>query len=379
VKSVLILGAGFGGLELATRLSEDAADEFDVTMVDQSDAFTFGFSKLDLLFGRSDLPGVRLPYANFEKPNVRYSQETVTSIDAAERTVTTDRGTYQPDILVVALGADLDPAATPGMVEEGTEFYSVNGAARLAERLPSFAGGNVVVGVLGGFYKCPAAPYEAAFMMHDYLTQRGLRDKSEITIISPMGVPIPISKEASDGISAIFDEQDIGWWPGSKITEVDGAAKEVRLEDGRSAPYDLLLGIPVHRAPRVVEESALPEDGWIPVDLSTFATRFEGVFAVGDVTSAPVPRVGAMAEGEARVLADALISHARGGPAPEPFKGIATCYIEMGGSLVARFDANFLGGSSGPSGTFTEASEAGRAAKHEFGAARRQRWFGLDG
>ena len=149
------------------------------------------------------------------------------------------------------------------------------------------------------------------------------------------------------------------------------------LADGRTTRYDLMLGIPVHRAPRVVEDSALAEDGWVAVDHTTFATRFEGVYAVGDVTNAPVPRVGAIAEGEAAVLADVLIHQIKGGRAPDPYRGLATCYIEFGDNKVARFDANFLSGPT-PFGTFTDATEAMAASKMEFGSSRRRRWFGLE-
>ena len=175
MKTVLILGAGFAGLELATMLSDEVPDEVDVTIVDSSDAFVFGFSKLDLMFGRKDLAGVRVPYAHLDKPSVRFVQETILSIDPERRRVTTNAATYEPDILVVALGADLDPAATPGMVEEGSEFYTVEGAARVSELLPAFEGGDVIIGVLGNFFKCPAAPFETAFMLHDFLEKRGLQ------------------------------------------------------------------------------------------------------------------------------------------------------------------------------------------------------------
>jgi sulfide:quinone oxidoreductase len=235
----------------------------------------------------------------------------------------------------------------------------------------------VIIGVLGPFFKCPAAPFETAVMMHDFLERRKLRSSSTIKVVSPMPRPIPISADASEGILNALRERDIGWWPETKTTSLDPATKMATLADGRSEPYDLFLGVPVHRAPRVVEDSGLVEDGWIPVDLATFATRFENVYAVGDVTSAPVPRVGAIAEGEARTLADVLIRQIRGGDAPAPYAGIATCYIEMGGSRVARFEANFLGGPT-PFGTFTEASEEMAASKVEFGASRRQRWFDLE-
>lgn len=377
MQSVLILGAGFAGLELATRLSEEVPGDVDVTIVDSSDAFVFGFSKLDLMFGRATIDEVRLPYAKLDKPSVRFVQETVTAIDPERRRVTTNASTYEPDILVVALGADLDPAATPGLVQEGSEYYSVGGAERVSARLTGFAGGDVIVGVLGPFFKCPAAPFETALMMHDFLERRNLRSSSTIKVVSPMPRPIPISAEASDGILAALAERDIGWWPETRFTSLDPAAKVAQLPDGRSEHYDLFLGVPVHRAPRVVEESALAEEGWIPVDPATFATRFENVYAIGDVTSAPVPRVGAIAEGEARTLADVLIHQIRGGDAPPPYAGIATCYIEMGGAKVARFDANFLSRPT-PFGSFSGASEETAASKVEFGATRRKRWFDID-
>ena len=158
MKTVAILGAGFAGLELATRLSEDLPEEVDVTLIDSSDAFVFGYSKLDVMFGRDELDQVRIPYSKLHKPAVRFVRETVESIDPERRRVTTNASTYEPDILVVALDADLDPAATPGLVDEGSEYYSVAGAERVGRRLPVFEGGNVIIGVLGPFFKCPAAP-----------------------------------------------------------------------------------------------------------------------------------------------------------------------------------------------------------------------------
>ena len=377
MQKVVILGAGFAGLQLAARLSEDVPGEVDITIIDKSDAFVFGFSKLDLMYGRADLDAVRLPYSTIDKPSVRFARETILSIDPENRRVITDGATYEPDILVVALGADLDPAATPGVVEEGTEFYSVEGANHVRSVLPTFEGGDAIVGVLGNFFKCPAAPFETAIMLHDYLEKRNLRDTSTIKVISPLPKPIPISDEASEGILQACEERDIGWWPQLKTTALDPASKTATLSDGQSIPYSLFLAIPIHRAPKVVEESALlEEDGWIAVDHRTFATKFENVYAVGDVTSAPVPRVGVIAEGEADTLADVLVHQVRGGDTPEPFKGIVKCYIEFGGPKVAQFEANFLSGPK-PVGTFIGASEEIAALKVEFGASRRRRWFGM--
>ena len=127
---VVVLGAGFGGLELSTMLSEEVGDAVEVTLIDAADAFVFGFAKLDVMFGRTTLDAVRLPYPAFTHPGVRLLRERVTAIDPVAKRVTTDAGTHEADILVVALGADYDIGATPGLAEAGNEFYSVAGAAR---------------------------------------------------------------------------------------------------------------------------------------------------------------------------------------------------------------------------------------------------------
>src|SRR5450432_2314370 len=141
---VTALGAGFAGLELSTLLSESLAGQVEVTLIDKSDAFIFGFSKLDMMFGRTTLDEVRLPYRHFVKPGVRFLQQTITSIDPQTRRVTTDGGSYESDFLVVALGADYDFGATPGLSEGGNEFYSVDGANAMRALLPNFKKGHAV-------------------------------------------------------------------------------------------------------------------------------------------------------------------------------------------------------------------------------------------
>jgi sulfide:quinone oxidoreductase len=371
---VVILGAGFGGLELTTRLSEEVPDDVNVTLIDQNDSFMFGFSKLDVMFGRQSIESVRMPYADIMKPSVEFRQERVTSIDPVAKRIVTDRGSCDADVLVVALGADVDPAATPGLEKGGYEFYSVPGAERLRDVLPSFEGGEVVIAVLGPFFKCPAAPFEAALMLHDFMGTRPAAKPTTIKVMSPMGAPIPISPVASAGILAGLAERDIEFLPETVVTSLDPTQRVASLRGGGTVPYDLFLGVPAHTAPAVVEESGLTVDGWIPVDPATFATEFPDVYAVGDITSAPVPRVGVIAEDEASTVADVLVHRIAGGADPEPFRGIVSCYIEFGGGRVARFDGNFLSGPT-PTSTYTEASVELAAAKKEFGSTRRQRWF----
>ncbi len=146
---VVLLGAGFGGLELTTILSDALGDAIDIVLIDRGDAFVFGFSKLDVMFGRRMPADVRHRYSDIVKPGVRFLQSTVRSINPAARRVVTDDGTFEADVLVVALGADLDPSATPGLVEGGNEFYTIAGALALRDVLPRFERGAAIIGVTG--------------------------------------------------------------------------------------------------------------------------------------------------------------------------------------------------------------------------------------
>jgi len=372
---VIVLGAGFGGLELSTLLSEAFGDRVELTLIDRADSFVFGFSKLDVMFGRQPPEAVRFPYRRFLRPGVRFLQETVTAIDPEEHRVTTDRATYEGDVLVVALGADYDVAATPGLAEAGHEFYSVAGAESLRGVLPRFTNGRAVIGVAATPFKCPPAPSETALLLHDYLTARGVRRSCEIDLVLPFQVPIPPSPATSRALLAAFAERGIRFVPGRSVRSLDPARRVAVLDDSSELPFDLFLGVPVHRVPEVVEKSGMCEEGWIPVDPRTLATRFPGVYAIGDVTGIDVAKAGVFAEAAARVVAQILIAEYQGGEKPPPFAGAGSCYVEFGGNRVGRVDVDFLSGDH-PTGSFEGPSEALALEKGEFGSSRKVRWFG---
>jgi sulfide:quinone oxidoreductase len=374
--SVLVLGAGFGGLEVSTSLSEELGDQVDVTLIDRADAFVFGFSKLDVMFGKRAPDVVHLRYGTITTPRVRFRQETITEIDPIRRRVVTDLDAYEADVLVVALGADYDLAATPGLVEAGHEFYSVPGAEALREILPSFRAGTAIVGVCGPSFKCPPAPSEAALMLDEFLRERGVRDDVRIQVVIPLGTPIPPSPATSEAILAAFTERDIEFLPDRRVASLDPNAHEALLDDGRRLPFDLFLGVPVHVVPAVVEASGMAQEGWIPVDQGTLATRFPGVYAVGDVTSVGTPKAGVFAERQGSVVAAHLIARIREASTPPGYDGTGSCYIEFGGSEVARVDVDFFSTPGRPTGAFVAPSVATAAEKADFASSRRARWFG---
>ncbi len=371
---ILVLGAGFGGLELSTRLSEVFGDEIDIVLVDKGEGFVFGFSKLDVMFGRKLPSDVFHPYRDIDKPGLRFVRATITSIDPVAKHVETDAGAFNADIIVVALGADLHPSSTPGLVEGGHEFYTVDGAFGVRDVLARFVGGHVVVGVTSTPFKCPPAPSETALLLHDFLTQRGYRDASSISLVMPLGAPIPPSPAASEALLAAFAERGIQWHPGRLVTSLDATRHVAVFSDGSEMPYDLFLGVPVHMAPAVVQESGLAVDGWIPVDPLTLETTFPGVYAVGDVASVGTPKAGVFAEGQASVVATQIISKLRAGSPALTYDGQGVCYLEFGHDQVARVSVTFMSGQA-PVGDLEGPSQEIASDKVDFGATRIRRWF----
>ncbi|WP_038169427.1 NAD(P)/FAD-dependent oxidoreductase [Tomitella biformata] len=374
---VLVLGAGFGGLELTTLLSDELGDEADIVLIDQADGFVMGFSKLDVMFGRTTADAVHHSYGDMVKPGVRFVQSVIRAIDPVNRAVETDAGRFEADVMVVALGADLDPAATPGLAEAGHDYYTPEGAFAAREVLESFGGGRVIIGVTSTPFKCPPAPSETALMLHDYLVGRGLRESSEIALVMPLGSPVPPSPAASQALLAAFAERGINWCPDAVVRSLDPQRRVVVLANGGEMPFDLFLGVPVHRVPSVVAESGMCVDGWIPVDPLTLETHYPNVYAVGDVTSVGTPKAGVFSERQAAVVADRLIARHRNLVSASTYDGTGICYVEFGQDRIGRVEVTFRSGEP-PTGTFDEPSQSLRAAKADFGTLRARRWFGRE-
>ena len=373
-RNVVVLGAGFGGLELSSILSEKLGDKLNLILIDKNDSFYFGFSKFDVMFGHKTPEAVRLYYKHITKPGVTFIQDTVTAIDPVKKLVTTKQGHYSADVLVIALGADYHVGATPGLAEGGYEFYSMAGAERLREMLPGFSKGKVIIGVCSAPFKCPPAPSEAALLMHDYLTQRGVRHHCEISIVMPFSLPIPPSPDTSKALLAAFAERNINFMAKHQVRSIDPSRRVATLDDGTEMPFDLFLGIPKHCVPEVVEKSGMTVNGWIPVDKTNLKTSYPDVYAIGDVNSVGTPKAGVFAEGAAKVAAASIIADFESGEQTETYKGDGTCYIEFGGGKVGKVHVEFFSGPA-PFGTYTEASADLIADKQYFGSSRAARWF----
>ena len=259
-------------------------------------------------------------------------------------------------------------------MEGGHEFYTNQGAFAVRDVLARFGGGRVIVGVTSTPFKCPPAPSETALLMHDYLTERSLRSNSTISLVMPLGAPIPPSPPASQALLTAFAQRGIAWHPERLVDRLDPDRKVAVFSDGTEMPYDLFLGVPRHKVPPVVEKSGLAVDGWVPVNPLTLETDFPDVYAVGDVASVGTPKAGVFSEGQAAVVASQIISSLRGTPGVITYDGQGTCYLEFGHNLVGRVNVTFLSGQA-PFGDLEGPSELIAADKAAFGTDRVQRWF----
>lgn len=373
---VVVLGAGFGGLELTTTLSEQFGDEVEITLIDKTDSFVFGFSKLDVMFGRTTAEHVSHKYADIVKPGVRFVQAEVTSVDAATKHVETTAGAFDADFLVIALGADYDIDFTPGLAEGGYEYYTNAGSFAHEQKLADFDGGRVVVGVVSAPFKCPPAPSETVLLMHEMLERKGLLEKSTISLMMPFGRPIPPSPDASAALLESFAEHGINWIPDTAVASVDPATSTITTSNGDEVPFDLFLCIPHHVAPKVLIDSGLTENGWVPVDPLTLETKHEGVYAVGDVAAVGTPRAGVFSEGQGKIAAEQIAAKIREEGSAEQYTGRGVCYIEFGDGEVGQIDVEFFGDTK--LGVLSGPSPAQVASKAVFGASRAKRWFGTD-
>ena len=189
-----------------------------------------------------------------------------------------------------------------------------------------------------------------------------------------MAAPVPITKELSQAFLGALHERAIEYVPKTLVVGLDSGTKTARLQSGGSLPYDHFIGIPVHRVPEVIESSGLAVDGWVPVDHANLMTRFPDVYALGDVAGLPMAKAGVFAEAAARVVADDIAARIRGAELERPYEGDGHCYIEFGGGMVGRVEANFLGGPK-PTARLAGPSQEFAADKEEFASSRRERWF----
>jgi sulfide:quinone oxidoreductase len=273
----------------------------------------------------------------------------VVQIDPDHRVVSTTNGTIDYRWLVIALGAELAPKALPGFAEGAHNVYSLEGAVAAGRALQAFDGGRLAVIVSSLPYKCPAAPYEIALLAETHLRERGLRDRVGIDVYTPEPSPMPTAGPAvGQALTSMLSERGIALHPERTVARVEPGSRELVFTDGERVPYDLLLGVPPHRAPDVVGSSGLAADsGFLPVDPHTLAASAERVFGIGDIAQIPIaagkflPRAGVFATAQANVVARRISWEVAGRRPKAVFDGKGSCLVEVGGGKAAYAAGDF--------------------------------------
>jgi sulfide:quinone oxidoreductase len=355
-KTILILGAGIGGLIAANELRRLLPREHRVILVEKNARHAFAPSFLWLMSGDRRPEQIVRDVRQLTHPDVEVILAEAQAIDLANRAVQTSAQAVNYDYLIVALGAELAPETVPGLSEGAQTFYSYEGAAKLRDALRNFSGGRAAVVVSALPYKCPGAPHEGAMLIADTLRKRGLAANVEVHLFTPESQPMPVAGPAlGDAVKQMLADKNVSFHPLHKLKEVETATCELVFEGKESFKYDLLVAIPPHRGPRIAREAGLTnEAGWVPVNRATLQTQHENVYALGDVTAIPIPgrwkpdaplilpKAGVFAHAQAEVVARRIAAELVGANAADKFPGVGYCMLEAGESMAGFAFGNFF-------------------------------------
>ncbi len=343
----VVLGGGTGGLVAARELRHRLPTSHRVVLVDRAAEHMYQPSLLWQMVGERRLSQFSRPLSRLESKGIEFRNTEVEALDLENRVVATASGNLDYDSLVVSLGAQLAPETVRGFEEMAHNLYTPDGCEQIHAALEDLTEGVVGILITDMPFKCPAAPYEAAFLAESFLRRKGIRRNVEIHIFTPEHTPMPVAPPAlGDAIADMLAARGIHYHPLFTFKELRPETREVVSSDGRSHRVDLLIGIPPHQAPEVVRSSPLlGVSGFIHVDPRTLQTDYEDVFAIGDVTTVKLPsgkalpKAGVFAHSEAKVVAQRIAEAADGKTSNAAFDGHGYCWIELGDGR-----AGFAGG-----------------------------------
>lgn len=349
MQTIIILGGGTGGLVAANKLRKKVGRDTRIILIDKSQTHIYAPSFLYLMLGKRKPDKIQKPLSLLERKGIEFINEEIIHIDTENKLIKTQNQNLQYDYLIISLGAELAPEKILGLAASGYNLYTLDGAEKLRDDLKNFFGKKVAVVISSLPFKCPAAPYEAAFLLDEYFQNKEIRGKTNISIFTPETLPFPAAgPDIGKAVAEMLTARKIGFNPEAKLVSVNPQKGELQFENGKTANFDLLIFIPPHQGPRVIRDSGLGnEAGWISVDKKTLKTKYDKVFAVGDVIAAtvasgkPRPKAGVFAHYEAEVAAENIIRELKGFPADKQYDGRASCFLETGFGKAGFASGNF--------------------------------------
>ena len=355
-EKVVILGGGVGGIVAANELRRLLPQKHRITVIERNAIHAFAPSFLWVMSGTRRSAQVQRPVASLMHTGVETIIAEATHIDFARCVVETDRLSVEYDFLIIAVGAELAPETIPGLREASHSFYSLQGAENLHDVLPKCSSGRVAIVVCSLPYKCPGAPLEGAMLIADRLAKTHRQTRFEVALYTPEPQPMPVAGPTL-GQAAIemLSSRGIKYYPLYRLLSVDHQAHHLQFEGKEPVPYDLVVAIPPHKSPPIIARTALANDaGWIPVDRTSLKTKVDNVFAIGDVTSIPIPgrwkpeialslpKAGVFAHSQALVAAHRIAGTIIGKMSSDEFCGDGYCMLEAGEDLAGFAYGNFF-------------------------------------
>jgi sulfide:quinone oxidoreductase len=345
----VVLGGGIGGLVAASELRRRLPADHRVVLVDRSEDHVYQPSLLWQMVGERRLSQFTRPLERLQRIGIEFRHTEIQTLDLDNRVVGTASGDIDYDSLVVSLGAQLAPETVPGFDEMALNLYTPEGCARIHAALQDFSEGVVAILIPSLPFKCPAAPYEAAFLAESFIRRKGIRRNVEIHLFTPEHTPMPVAPPAlGDSIADMLAARGVHYHPLFTFKELRPETSEVVASDGRAHRVDLLMVVPPHQAPEVVRSSPLlGVSGFVHVDPRTLQTDYDDVYAIGDVATIKLPngkalpKAGVLAHSEAKVVAQRIADEVLGKRSDASFDGKGSCWIELGDGRAAFARGDF--------------------------------------
>ncbi|MBT9587611.1 NAD(P)/FAD-dependent oxidoreductase [bacterium] len=345
---LVILGAGMAGTMMANKLRKRLSAEWSIAVVDRDETHVYQPGLLFLPFGIYRKEEVVRPRASFLAEGIEFVVAEVDTVDPGAKGVNlADGRRLSYDLLIVATGCRITPEATPGLTEEGWletafDFYSLQGAERLAEALAGWQGGRLVLNIAEMPIKCPVAPLEFLFLADHYFHQRGIRDRVELVFATPLDAAFTKPRAAKE-LGHLLESKKIHVETHFAVSKVDGKARVIHGFGDRALPYDLLVTVPIHAGSEWIARSGMGDDfGFLPTHKHTLQVeQYEGVFSLGDTTDLPTSKAGSVAHFQGDVLLENIERYLAGLDLRPDFDGHANCFIETGYGKGLLIDFNY--------------------------------------
>src|SRR3989338_3986083 len=340
MKQILILGGGIGGLVAANKLRKKLGKKHKITLIDKNDKHVYAPSFLWVMEGKRNGEKIQKPLEHLKRRGIDFVNEKVVKIEPEKNIVKT---------FIISLGAELVPENIKGLSQAGHNLYQIEEVERLRKDLKEFKGGKVAIVISSLPFKCPAAPYEAAFLLDEYFSKKRIRKKTKINIFTPETLPMPSAgQENGKIIASMLGKRNIEFNPELQLISVNSDKKEIRFKGNNIVNYDMLIFVPPHQGPKVIKDSKLGNElGWILVNKYTLKTKYDNVFAVGDIASIildsgkPLPKAGVFAHLEAEIVAENLAAEINGLNSNKKYDGRAYCFLELGYGKSGFAGGNF--------------------------------------